>query len=215
MINYHHIEPRSFVDGPGERAVLFFQGCPIHCKGCQNQPLWSTDTNKLSSVHALAETIGALAKPHGQATITGGEPFAQVRELAFLVELLKKGCGVRHIIVYTGYTWEQLNDKMSGVWQPVQAALDYIDVLVDGQFIANQDDPYIAYRGSRNQRPIDVKASRKAGDVVTLDWDSTEIVISQDGCLVMPIGLTPEMAEIGDVKASRRCGETSRYSTME
>jgi anaerobic ribonucleoside-triphosphate reductase activating protein len=208
MINYDKIEARSLVDGPGERTVLFFQGCPIHCPGCQNKHLWSDEKNRLADTHTLAETLGMLAKPNGQVTISGGEPFAQLHELAHLVRLLKNVYGVRNIIVYTGYTWEKLNDKMNRSWLTVQDALDFIDVLVDGPFVAKEDDPYITYRGSRNQRPIDVQSSRKTGEVVTLGWDEPEIVITSDGNLVMPIGLASEMSEVGEVAASRRCGQT-------
>lgn len=187
---------------------MFFQGCPIHCEGCQNRHLWPKTRNKLADVSTLAETLATLAKPTGQITISGGEPFAQVLNLAHLVYQLKKVYGVSNIIVYTGYTWEKLQDKMNGFWFAIQDALDNIDVLVDGPFVAKMDDPYITYRGSRNQRPIDVQASRKAGEVVTLDWDNPEIVISPEGDLVMPIGLVSEMSEVGEVTTSRRCGQT-------
>lgn len=83
-----------------------------------------------------------------------------------------------------------------------------MDVLVDGQFIRTQDDALISYRGSRNQRPIDIPASIKSDQIITLDWDSIEIIITPEGSALLPVGLVDEFAETGDVTNTRRCGQT-------
>jgi len=204
MIRISHFQSRSFVDGPGERAVLFMQGCPIECPGCQNRHLWTPFGGRLESEIDVADTLVNLAQEHGNITISGGDPFAQPMALLCLVQRLREYPQVKHIIVYTGYVFENLVKAIDST----TAALDYIDVLVDGPFIREMDDPLITYRGSRNQRPIDVPASLKFGRAVLLDWDHPEIVISPEGDAFMPVGLVKEFEEIGDVEKTRRCGQT-------
>ncbi len=93
----------------------------------------------------------------------------------------------------------------------VNSIFSNIDVLVDGQFVREQDDPYISYRGSRNQRPIDVQASLASKEIVMLDWDSPEIVIDLSGNAFMPIGLVNEFEELGSSDITRRCGQTKGF----
>lgn len=204
MIRISHFTRKSFVDGPGERVVLFVQGCPIECPGCQNRHLWEPFGGRLESPIDVADTLANLALEHGNITISGGDPFAQPMALLSLVQRLREYPHVKSIIVYTGYVFENLVKAI----QTTTAALNYIDVLVDGPFIREMDDPMITYRGSRNQRPIDVPASLKLGQAVMLDWDHPEIVISPEGSAFMPVGLVKEFAEIGDVENTRRCGQT-------
>lgn len=102
----------------------------------------------------------------------------------------------QNLVDRSGHTWETLSG-INPAWFSTQRALDYIDVLVDGPFVRELDDPYIAYRGSRNQRSIDVQATRRTGEIVTLDWSNPEIVLTGNGDLFMPVGLAAEMAEIG------------------
>ena len=202
-IRFHHIEARTLVDGPGNRAALFMQGCKIHCPGCQNTALWDMGGGKEVDTRDIAVTLAGLSK---FVTITGGEPFAQPAALATLVCQLKT-YGVEHIIVYSGYTLDQLLDPKNAAAMWLFTILRKIDVLVDGPFIAKDDDGFIAYRGSRNQRVIDVPASVKAGQAVLLDWDAIQIMIDPDGNILAPVGLTGQMAEIGSASAARRCGE--------
>lgn len=207
MVKINKIVEKSYVDGPGQRTVVFFQGCPIHCKGCQNQALWSFEGGISYDEEQLAKKLAHVATT-GKITISGGEPFAQPASLAKLVYYLKKE-GVQDIIVYSGYTWETIINPVSPAFLWVISILENVDVLVDGQFDAKQDDPFITYRGSRNQRPIDVHATLETGSVVILDWDEPEVVITQDGIAVLPAGLAPVFAEIGHVDKSRMCGQTS------
>lgn len=201
MIRIHHIQARSFVDGPGERTVLFMQGCPIECPGCQNQHLWAPLAGRLENTSEVAEILSGLALGHGNITISGGEPFAQPMSLLRLIQRLREYPHVKNILVYSGYLWEDLLKQYP-------EALSLIDILVDGPFLRSEDDTLITYRGSRNQRPIDVRASLRTGQVVTLDWDSPEIIIPADGNTLLPIGLVREFQEIGTVESTRRCGQT-------
>ncbi len=195
--------------------MLFVQGCPIECPGCQNIHIWNKANGRVEPVEDVAQTLANLAGPGGQVTISGGEPFAQPMALSELVRLLKDVHGISHIIVYSGFTWEYLTSPELPVdlHCSVIAALSRIDVLVDGPFIKALDDPFIAYRGSRNQRPIDVKASlANWGDPdiapVVLDWGFTEIAIAADGSAFIPVGLVQDFADLGGVNKTRMCGQT-------
>ena len=215
QMSIHKIEARSLVDGPGERTVLFMQGCTIECPGCQNIHLWKKENGRVESVEAIAETLANLAGPGGQVTISGGEPFAQPRALAILLRELKEVYGIAHVIVYSGFTWEALTSPDFAPFDvhfAVLAALSHIDILVDGPFIKALDDPFIAYRGSRNQRPIDVQASIKSLDgPVVLDWGFTEIAISESGNAFIPVGLVQDFADLGGVNRTRQCGQTKGF----
>lgn len=206
-IRIHKITPRSYVDGPGCRAVVFLQGCSLRCPGCQNQHLWPADGGRLVDVHDLAETLALLAGETRAVTISGGEPFQQPVALSHLVEHLRN-FGVTDIVVYTGYTWDVLFSLYNLFAGCLTRILPNINVLVDGRFIAAQDDPLISWRGSRNQRPIDVPASLECGHPVLLDWDSPEVSISPDGLVYMPAGLVETLAEVGDPAPTRMCGQT-------
>ena len=199
MIRINHFRSRSFVDGPGERAVLFVQGCPIECPGCQNRQLWSTHDGHRENEWDVADMLATLAAPHGNVTISGGEPFAQPAALHHLLLSLRSHSAIKHILVYTGFIFETL------LHDP---AMQHIDVLVDGPFVRELDDPFLIYRGSRNQRPIDVPASLSSGRVVTLDWSGPEIVIPTDGSALMPVGLAKEFSELGEARTTLRCGQT-------
>lgn len=210
IIQIHHIESSSVVDGPGKRAVLFVQGCTLACPGCQNKKLWPAEGGRAAPVDDLAVTLATLAASNGgNVTLSGGEIMQQPAAIAELVARLR-GLGVKHIIAYTGYTWEQLFDTYHPARPWLQAILEYVDVLVDGPFIRALDDPFITYRGSRNQRPIDVIESLFAGHVVTLDWSAPEIILTEDGSLVLPDGLAAELAEMGPTSRARMCGEVRR-----
>jgi anaerobic ribonucleoside-triphosphate reductase activating protein len=205
FVSVNSIKARSLVDGPGQRSVVFFQGCTIHCPGCQNKKLWPEAGGRILPVSELAATLSFLA-PDGQVTISGGEPFNQPRALAYLVVTLRN-LGVQHIQVYSGYTWEQLTNPINPAYLWVREILSRIDILVDGPFVVAQDDPFLGLRGSRNQRPIDVPKTLETGRVVVLDWDSPEIVIDTNGDLVLPVGLAKDFADMGGVAPSRMCGQ--------
>lgn len=203
MINYSHITPNSMVDGPGQRTVLFLQGCPIACPGCQNRALWPADGGKRTDEQSLASQIMA----HGSTlvTISGGEPTEQLDSLLVLVDELR-ALGAENIIVYSGRTFEWLLENK--MWHTMQL-MRKIDVLVDGPFVRELDHPLITWRGSQNQRPIDCKATLANGWLAVLDWTNPEIQIDTDGNLHLPVGLAEDFAEVGAVKRSRMCGQTN------
>lgn len=206
-VRFSQIKPRSLVDGAGERTVVFFQGCPLHCKGCQNKALWDFQGGYQADTNEVLETLTLIGNPN--ITISGGEPFAQPLALLQLVRALKVKLSA-HIIVYTGYTLDELLDVAHPAQPYVKEILSSVDILVDGRFIAELDDPFINYRGSRNQRVIDVTETAKAGEIVTLDWDTPELILDLDGDLLAPIGLASLVDMGGGKKTARRCGETRK-----
>jgi anaerobic ribonucleoside-triphosphate reductase activating protein len=208
-IRIHHIEACSYVDGPGPRAVAFVQGCSIHCPGCQNSALWRFYGGHERNASDLAQTLALLANSHHQVTISGGEPWDQPATLFELILRLRFH-GIKHLIVYTGYTFEQLFDPSHPAHTYFIAALPMIDVLVDGPFVASQDDDFVSWRGSRNQRPIDVAATLKRGQgMVILDWDN-ELTVTSTGDLIAPTGLAAIFKPLGNSQPSPICGQVNR-----
>jgi len=202
QIRIANIVENSVVDGEGVRTVLYTQGCHLACKGCQNQALWDAAGGRVVDVYDLAKHLVSLSQAHHNYTIQGGEPTNQPHALGLLMHLIKEFDPKAHIVVYTGHTWEDL------IYTGAKFYLFlYADVVVDGPFIAEQDDPFIMWRGSRNQRPIDVRQTLIRGEVVKLDWDSPRLVIGSDGAISLPVGLVKDFEEIGEVEKSRRCGD--------
>lgn len=152
----------SVVDGPGLRTVVFLQGCPHLCPGCHNPQTQDSAGGKWLDVTALAAEIAADRGVRA-ITFSGGEPFAQAEPLAMLAETLKKAG--RHLLIYTGYSYEQLRE-MAVADKATAALLAAGDLLIDGPFLLAERDISLTYRGSRNQRIIDLPATMQAGSVV-------------------------------------------------
>lgn len=208
-IKINRIVPRSLVDGPGERTVVFLQGCTLACSGCQNRALWDKQAGHTENAFDLAATVALLAGEGGSVTISGGEPFQQPAALATLVLQLKKVYGVSHIIVYSGYTIEELVNPTNPAFDWLYSIFSAIDVLVDGRFIKQLDDDLIQYRGSRNQRAINIPATiANHGELVLLDWDTPEIVITPDGGMVMTAGMAKQFTDAGEINNTAMCGQT-------
>jgi anaerobic ribonucleoside-triphosphate reductase activating protein len=211
-MRYSHLITESYVDGPGRRAVLFVQGCPLACPGCQNQHLWPREGGREAATDQLAYEL-VRANPYA-VTISGGEPFEQADSLCLLVARIRQLSPACHITIYSGYTWEEIVGFVPGgrLSLPTLARiLQTVDVIVDGRFVRALDNGLMQYRGSANQRPIDVRATleqmERGGGIepVVLDWDTPEVIVTDDGALLMPIGL-----DLLDDPASktRRCGQT-------
>ena len=159
MLELAGIVSDSIVDGPGIRTTVFAQGCPHHCKGCHNPETWEFGCGTPIPVEAVVEIVQSNPLCRG-VTFSGGEPFAQAEEFARLAALLKeKGYEVAS---YSGYTFEQLLNGTEGQKQ----LLGTIDILIDGPFIQSQKSLELVFRGSRNQRILDVKKSLAEGKAV-------------------------------------------------
>ncbi|MDD4237386.1 MAG: 4Fe-4S single cluster domain-containing protein [Desulfotomaculaceae bacterium] len=152
----------SVVDGPGYRFVVFTQGCRHCCPGCHNQHTWDPAGGTAVRVVDLLERI-KTAKLLKGITLTGGEPFLQATPLAWLGREVKK-LGL-DVITYTGYTWEELM-LISLNKKDIKELLLVSDYLVDGLFILAERELELPFRGSSNQRILDVSQSLQAGGPV-------------------------------------------------
>lgn len=162
LLRVHGMLQESVVDGPGLRDVVFVQGCPHRCPGCQNPGSWDFEGGSLVDVADIISLIPSSPLIAG-VTFSGGEPFCQASPL---VEIAKhvKSRGL-NLWVYTGYTWEEL---LSSSDPAVMELLSYTDVLVDGRYVREERDISLPFRGSRNQRLIDVQLSLKSRKVCQL-----------------------------------------------
>ena len=159
MLELSGIVSDSIVDGPGIRTAIFSQGCPHHCPGCHNPETWEFGCGTKIPVEAVVEIVQSNPLCRG-VTFSGGEPFAQAAGFAKLAQLLKeKGYEVAS---YSGFTFEEL---LKGS-EEQKKLLSSIDILIDGRFVMAQKSLEIAFRGSRNQRILDVKKSLAEGKAV-------------------------------------------------
>ena len=149
----------SIVDGPGIRTTIFVQGCPHHCPGCQNPETWPFEGGQEMTADEVMDTVRKNPLCRG-VTFSGGEPFAQAGALLTLARMLK--AAGYELAVYTGYTFEQL---LCGS-EDQQALLREADVLIDGPFLLAQRSLDLNFRGSANQRVLNVRESLAAGRAV-------------------------------------------------
>ncbi len=156
------LQTDSIVDGPGLRAVLWTQGCAHHCPGCQNPQTWDFEGGGLVPIEMVKEAISEL-EYHTGLTLSGGDPMFQPDACLEIIKYAKS-LGL-NIWVYTGFKFEELM-KMSKLKSVYLKLLNEIDVLVDGKFILEQRDLSLLFRGSRNQRLIDVKKTLESGEIV-------------------------------------------------
>ncbi|WP_371371323.1 anaerobic ribonucleoside-triphosphate reductase activating protein [Sporomusa aerivorans] len=160
------ITEESIVDGPGLRMVIFAQGCPHNCEGCHNPDThdikagYTVDTESLFSHIKKTVTRNKLLRG---VTLSGGEPFLQPGPLSILAKQVKL-LGL-DIVTYSGFTFEQLT-AMSIKNRHIGQLIRCTDILVDGLYRENERDLGLAFRGSRNQRVIDVKATLSADKVI-------------------------------------------------
>ncbi len=146
-------------NGLGVGLTLFTQGCPHHCKGCQNPETWSFTGGKDYTPEVYKEIIEYFINNSyaTRLTLSGGDPLYSPQIITPLCEEIKKIRPDVKIWVYTGHVFEDVKDN------PI---LQYIDVMIDGPFILEQRDITLAFRGSANQRIIDVQQSLNKGEVV-------------------------------------------------
>ena len=151
----------SIVDGPGLRYVIFTQGCPHKCPGCHNPQTHDFAGGTWADRDTILEPLRENPLLSG-VTFSGGEPFVQAEPLAELASEIK--AMKKHLMVYSGYTYEAL-EEMSHSRPGVAKLLLLADILVDGPYVEAQRDLTLPYRGSSNQRVIDLKKTRDCGTV--------------------------------------------------
>ena len=140
------LEHDNIVNGDGLRAVLWTQGCPNHCKGCQNPETWDYDAGHLTKIEDIKEE---LSKFHGQAGLTfcGGEPFVQAKACKEIADWVRKELGW-NVWSFTGFTHELIKEYGKEPWEFLKS----LNAIIDGPFILSQRDLSLRFRGSKNQR---------------------------------------------------------------
>lgn len=152
----------SIVDGPGFRIVIFFQGCAHHCYGCHNPETWDFEGGKEVSFDLIKKIIDDNPYADG-ITLSGGDPLYQIDASTEIAEYAKsKGLD---IILYTGFLFEEVLE-MTKANQRLKDLLNNVDTLIDGPFILEQRHLSLKFRGSSNQRIIDVKKSLMQNKIV-------------------------------------------------
>ena len=164
------LQKDSIVDGEGIRAVVWTQGCPHHCPSCHNPETWDYQGGFSCDVEDLKKEINTLDDEVG-VTFSGGDPFEQAEACCEVAKYVHS-IGL-NVWCYTGYTYEQLLKKCEND-ASVKNFLNEIDILVDGPFVLKLKSYEIKFRGSKNQRIIDVKKSLKNKKVVLYDLDTTK-----------------------------------------
>lgn len=171
-MNYAVIKPWDIANGPGVRVSLFVSGCTHHCKDCFNPEAWDFDYGEVFD-EAVMERILDMMKPDYIKGITylGGEPFDPRNQegLLILSKKIKERYPKKSIWSFTGYVYEKNLPIVDGV---TEALLSYLDVLVDGPFVAEKKNLSLRFRGSSNQRLIDMPRTLKNNAVVL--WDERQ-----------------------------------------
>ncbi|MCB5559910.1 anaerobic ribonucleoside-triphosphate reductase activating protein [Anaerosalibacter bizertensis] len=158
------IVKESIVDGPGIRLVVFGQGCKHHCPGCHNPESHSFEGGELMEIDSIMELVKENPLLDG-VTLSGGDPFEQSESFAILAKKVKE-LGL-NIITYTGYTYEEILDNIDLVpgWKKL---LYSTDILVDGKFEIDKKSLMLKFKGSSNQRIIDVNKSLKTEKIIVI-----------------------------------------------
>lgn len=155
-INVIDIIRGTTVDGPGFRTSIYLSGCNHRCQGCHNPQSWDPKAGKLVTIDEILQIVN---EEDFDVTLTGGDPLYSPSSTGLLVNLLKDND--RNVWIYTGYIWESI------VNNPILInAVKNADVVVDGPYIEAEKDPDLLFRGSANQRLIDIQASLKSDKII-------------------------------------------------
>lgn len=165
IMNYAAIKKTDIANGPGVRVSLFVSGCRRHCRNCFNKETWDFNYGNQFAKNTISTIIEALNKDYIEGfSLLGGEPFEpENRETVLnIVRTVKEKFPQKTIWCYSGFKFEELSESARNI-------LEYIDVLVDGEFIEEKKNLKLKFRGSENQRIIDVKKSLESGVVTELE----------------------------------------------
>lgn len=170
---FSEVKQYDIANGPGVRVTIFVSGCSHHCPGCFNEMTWDFTYGRVFEGQDMERIIQALEPSYiAGLTLLGGEPMEYVNQqgLLPLVKAVKERYPNKTVWCYTGYTFEKdLLKDFGSKWEETKEFLSYLDVIVDGRFELENKDISLRFRGSSNQRIIDVKASLKEGKTVL--WD--------------------------------------------
>lgn len=185
VLRVAHLAERTRALGPGTRSVVWVQGCPFRCKGCVAPETLDPRDGTPARVSSLARRLLAVEGADG-VTLSGGEPFAQAKALAALVDRLRAGRPELSVMAYTGWSYERLRDQgTSGQ----RALLERVDILVDGPYVKRRHTP-LRWRGSDNQRLLFL-TDRHADERDVPDRSvGLEVTMDEEGALSW-IGVPP------------------------
>ena len=172
-MNYADIRPIDVANGPGVRVSVFVSGCTHHCKDCFNPETWDFHYGSPFGEGEITAILGHLAPAHIKGlSVLGGEPFEPENQSAVLelIRRVRETYPHKDVWCYSGYLFENLRDGKVGQYS--RQLLEQLDVLVDGPFVTEKKSLSLRFRGSENQRLIEVPASLAAGEVVL--WDKCE-----------------------------------------
>ncbi|MBQ9887558.1 MAG: anaerobic ribonucleoside-triphosphate reductase activating protein [Lachnospiraceae bacterium] len=175
-MNYATIKTHDVANGPGVRVSLFVSGCRHHCKGCFNSETWDFEYGKPFTEEVVEKLLEDLSPEYIKGfSLLGGEPFEPENQkvLCNVLERIKLAYPEKTIWCYSGYDFERhmLAGKL-GDWEITKRMLNCIDILVDGEFVEALKNPSLRFKGSSNQRIIDVQKSLAADELVF--WDEAE-----------------------------------------
>lgn len=158
-LNVLDIVEGTSVDGPGLRTSIYLAGCRHRCPGCHNPESWAMDGGRPVSIESLIETV---RENDFNVTLSGGDPLYHPAGVAELCRRIKEEAG-KTVWCYTGFTWEEIIAD-----ETLRRTLRHIDVVVEGRFVETLRNTSLRFRGSSNQRIIDVRASLQSGRTVEL-----------------------------------------------
>ena len=174
-MNYGQIYFTDTANGAGCRTALFVSGCSHHCEGCFNEETWNFDYGEPFTEKVEDEIIESLKPTYiAGLTVLGGEPMEVRNQPAVwhLIERVRNEVPNKSIWVYSGYTYEELTDSNNARTRTdvTDNILDNIDILVDGEFVLDLKNISLKFRGSSNQRIIDMKATRESNEIILSDY---------------------------------------------
>ena len=162
-MRYNLIRKMDISNGPGVRVSIFMQGCEFHCKNCFNPETWDFKEGKEFTEETIEKVLELCSKDHIVGlSILGGEPMhpVNIEGTTKLAKAFKEKYPNKNIWAWTGFKFENIKDK---------EVFKYIDVLVDGQYEDELHDPTLKWRGSSNQRVIDIQKTLKSGKITTIE----------------------------------------------
>ena len=180
-MNYHNITYPDQNNGDGLRIVLWVAGCEHHCTNCQNQQTWSPQSGIPFDKNAMNEILNELKKDYiSGITFSGGDPLhpKNVQNVLKIVDEIRVSYPTKNIWLYTGYTWEQImhpvitdiNSEQLKMLQMRKELVSKCNVLIDGRYVDELRDVSLHWRGSSNQRVINVQETLKQKQIVL--WES-------------------------------------------
>ena len=178
-MKYLEIKEYDIANGPGVRMSLFVSGCTHHCKGCFNPESWDFNNGMEFNEDTTNKILESLSYDYIDGfSLLGGEPFEEENQecLTKLLRIIKDKYPDKSVWCYTGYLFDKdILDNMVNNFPYTKEMLNYIDIIVDGKFILEKKDLSIIFRGSSNQRIIDVQASLKNKKIILSEYDSIRL----------------------------------------